>query len=135
MKKAGRLVVALAGVGALIGFIYRGPLMEIADAFKDEINYYFSINPDDAMKGKIGNKDVNAVSNRVTGVEINGDAEAPNWDLENATGEVFDVFIDRLPFIKETGDWISENILRKEVNSPDSESSSEDSEASEKAEG
>lgn len=117
MKRAGRLMVTMAGVATLVGFAYRGPIMEMANAFKEEVTYFFSINAESALEGKIGDKDIDAMANQLEG--INDDVEAPDWSMENATGEVFDVFIDRFPFIQEAGDWVSKNILGKEVQDGD----------------
>lgn len=117
MKRAGRLMVTMAGVATLVGFAYRGPIMEMANAFKEEVTYFFSINAESALEGKIGDKDIDAMANQLEG--INDDVEAPDWSMENATGEVFDVFIDRFPFIQEAGDWVSKNLLGKEVQEGD----------------
>lgn len=111
MKRVGRLIVTLAGVGTVIGFAYRGPIVEIANAFKEEVAYFFSINADSALDGEVGNKDIDAMANNPEG--IGEGVDSPDWDMESATGEVFGEIINRFPFIKESGDWVKSNVLKK----------------------
>ena len=118
-RKIGPILVTLAGVGEIVGFAYRGPIREIGNAFKREVQYYFSIDADSALEGKVGDKDIDAMANQLEG--INDDVEAPDWEMETATGEVFDVFLDRFTFLREAGDWVKSNVL----NEPSSDGVSE----------
>lgn len=112
MKKMGVVITALCGTTCLVGYMYRGPIMDLARAFKTEIEYYFSINADNADKVKLGSDD--ALANRVLqNIEINDAVESPEWSMETAAGEVFEEFTDRLPFIEKAGNWIQENVLKK----------------------
>jgi hypothetical protein len=128
-RKIGPIIVTLAGVGAIVGFAYRGPISEIGNAFKREVQYYFSINADSALEGKIGNKDIDAMANQLEG--INDDVEAPDWKMETATGEVFDVFLDRFTFLREAGDWVKGTVFKESSSDGVSETQTDNSDSSE----
>lgn len=114
MKKGMRIIVTLAGVGALIAFCYNGPIQEIANAFKKEVSYYFSITPESAMaSGGVGKNntstDYDSLAQQViSDIEISDDVDKPDWDMNNAAGEVYGQLTEELPFIEKVGNWIEE---------------------------
>lgn len=125
MKKIGVLVSGLVGVVCLVGYMYRGPIMDLARAFKSEINYMFSINAENAGNVKLGSDD-SLASKVVENIEINDSVESGDWNMETAAGEVFNELTDRLPFIETMGAWVEENILKPSSSGEGAEESVEE---------
>lgn len=112
MKKTGVVLVSLCSVGCLVGWLYRGPIMDLGRAFISEVNYMFSINGENASKIKTGSD--NALAAKVLkDIEIDDSVESPSWQMESAAGEVFNEMTERLPFIEKVGNWIEENVLKR----------------------
>ena len=109
--KAGSILVTIVGVGAIVGYCYRGPIADIANSFIKETKYFFSINADNAHNIKVSNDSDSLTSRILSDIDMDENADEPSWDMESAAGEVFDELMTELPFIKDTGDWITEEVL------------------------
>lgn len=117
MKRAGKIVVTLVGVTALIGFCYRGPIKEIAKAFITEVEYYFSINPETAYDKPLQTDSDSLTANIIGDVTIDDYVEEPDWNMEDSASEILDEFVDKIPMVKDGVDWFKENVLNEGTDS------------------